>query len=341
MLENFLSKKGYDVQFLVHNVENFYNVPKTKILRVERNNRTKISLLYSYIKTINTVKPDVVIAYGLNSAFLCEISRIFVNFNLIVSERNLRSNFRSFSLIIRRILHYVLADFFFVNSLSQQKDIRKKFPFLNTKLIRNTFVPDYSRAEKRENRTSNNEIRILGVGKYLPQKNIIFLLKVVARIKTDHPKFKLTLKWYGDMDGVDKIKYLAKCKKFSRILNIVNEVTFNPPTRYIYIEYERANVFVLPSLNEGTPNVALEAMHSGLPLCLSDVSDHKYLIRNGVNGFLISNFSVEKWAKLILEASQWDKKKRKFCFSASDYILNKYYGLGNLKQVEKLFKKKC
>lgn len=49
--------------------------------------------------------------------------------------------------------------------------------------------------------------------------------------------------------------------------------------------YRAADFFVLPSTNEGLPNVLLEAMASGLICAASDASGTRELITNGITGF--------------------------------------------------------
>jgi glycosyltransferase involved in cell wall biosynthesis len=51
---------------------------------------------------------------------------------------------------------------------------------------------------------------------------------------------------------------------------------------------QRADVFVLPSYTEGTPNALLEAMASGLPVIGTDVGGIPMLVTHGVEGFLVS-----------------------------------------------------
>jgi len=51
--------------------------------------------------------------------------------------------------------------------------------------------------------------------------------------------------------------------------------------------YAAADVFVLPSLNEGMSNTALEALAAGLPIVLTETGGAEELLRNGCNGVLV------------------------------------------------------
>lgn len=50
--------------------------------------------------------------------------------------------------------------------------------------------------------------------------------------------------------------------------------------------FQVADVFILPSTNEGMPNVVLEAMAAGLPCIATAVSGSGELVKDGLNGFL-------------------------------------------------------
>jgi glycosyltransferase involved in cell wall biosynthesis len=51
--------------------------------------------------------------------------------------------------------------------------------------------------------------------------------------------------------------------------------------------YPICDVTALPSLFEGTPNVALESMACGVPVVASNVSDNSYVIPDGRSGYVV------------------------------------------------------
>ena len=72
---------------------------------------------------------------------------------------------------------------------------------------------------------------------------------------------------------------------------------FHAATQDIVSVYHAADVFVLPSIYEGFPNVLCEAMACGLPVIASNVCDNPYIMRDGVNGCLINPYSVDDMAE--------------------------------------------
>ena len=65
--------------------------------------------------------------------------------------------------------------------------------------------------------------------------------------------------------------------------------------------YQMADLFLLGSYNEGTPNVLLEAMSCGLPVMCRDLEGiSNFLIFPGKNGYLFSDYESFKFAFLNL-----------------------------------------
>lgn len=339
LLDKYLSEYKHDVRFLIHNDKNFYEIPLDKIAHVKRGRLRRLGLYPSYVSKIINEKPDVIIAYGLNSALLCELSKIFVKFHLVVSERNLKPNSSFWLLHIRRLLHFLLADVIFVNSNAQLVDLNMKYPFLKVKLVKNTLSPEKYTYKKLPKETLPSELRVLGVGKYLSQKNILFLIDVISQLTKRFPTQKVLLRWFGDLDGKEKNEYFNKCVRKLDKKGIVSEVTFSAPTKDLSSQYRWASVFVLPSFSEGTPNVALEAMSAGLPICLSNVSDNNLLVNSGINGYLLGTSCTDDWVDALIAISRWNTQKYQSCQIENQEILNKFYGEQNLELISNMIEK--
>lgn len=73
-------------------------------------------------------------------------------------------------------------------------------------------------------------------------------------------------------------------------LQIADRVNFRgyiPMGGSLYAEYDEADLFVFPSLSEGSPRVVLEALARGLPVISTGVGSVPDLIRTGETGLLV------------------------------------------------------
>ena len=82
------------------------------------------------------------------------------------------------------------------------------------------------------------------------------------------------------------------------------------PNQKIEEEYRKADVFFLPSLYEGYPNVVAEAMSCGLPILCSNVYENPYIVEEGVNGFLFNPKNVEEIVNAIKRMAELSPEER-------------------------------
>lgn len=103
---------------------------------------------------------------------------------------------------------------------------------------------------------------ILHIGRFVPQKNHLFLLKFFYDIALSIPEARLLLAGDGFLkESVEK----KACE-----LGISDKVLFLGQRDDIPGLLQAADLFVLPSLYEGLPISCLEAQASGLPCLISD-----------------------------------------------------------------------
>jgi glycosyltransferase involved in cell wall biosynthesis len=96
------------------------------------------------------------------------------------------------------------------------------------------------------------------------------------------------------------------------------------PHEEIPLWMNACDVLCLPSLSEGLPNVALEAMACGLPVVASRVGGVPEVVRDGVNGFLVppSNPSALADALRRALATKWDREAIRASVSQFDWDVN-------------------
>lgn len=133
------------------------------------------------------------------------------------------------------------------------------------------------------NEGRNGPINILCVGRLIERKGQRHLLRTFAQICDRYPEKSLTLTLVGTGDARDNLEVTATR------LGIASQVCF---TGFVAKEempriYQQADIFVLPSENEGMSIALLEAMVSGLPVIVTDVGGSSELIQPGENGFYV------------------------------------------------------
>lgn len=120
---------------------------------------------------------------------------------------------------------------------------------------------------------------VLTVARLVPRKNMGALIRAFAGAVSSNPGWKLRL--VGD--GPER----KELEAFARSMGVASLVEFVGHTEQVEQYYQGANLFVLPSLFEGFPMSALEAMSYGLPLIgYRACNGINHQIEHGVNGFL-------------------------------------------------------
>ena len=132
---------------------------------------------------------------------------------------------------------------------------------------------------------SGGSFKMLTVGRVTPVKGLEFLLSATALLRARGIPAELTI--VGPPDEADYARALEAqvCE-----LSLQSNVHFAGRVAHgsaLWEFYRRADVFVLTSLTEGTPNVISEAMAKGLPIVASRVGGIPELVRDGLNGYLV------------------------------------------------------
>lgn len=137
------------------------------------------------------------------------------------------------------------------------------------------------------------KLLVLAIGSLSPLKGHEYLLEAIPEILHTTQDIEFLFIGVGDMR--DKLTRLIQQ------LNLEKYVTFfnMQSSQNIPLWLNAADIFVLPSLSEGTPNVLLEAMACGLPCIATRVGGVPEVIQDGENGLLAVPKSPKNLAEKI------------------------------------------
>ncbi len=137
----------------------------------------------------------------------------------------------------------------------------------------------------RENRALGNPPRLLFVGYLRPEKGIHDLLAAFEQIRSRRP-LKLTLVGGSDKGGGAEAAAHERIRagRFRDDITLTGMLDFGEP---LFELYRNHDVFVLPSLSEGTPRTLVEARSFGCPAVATRVGGIPSSLHDGQNGLMV------------------------------------------------------
>jgi glycosyltransferase involved in cell wall biosynthesis len=134
--------------------------------------------------------------------------------------------------------------------------------------------------------------RLLCVGRLIPIKGHIVLLRAFAEARAKLPVLELEIAGRGPLEPA--------LKALARELGVADAVRFLGQVSPIQAAIERAAVVVVPSMGEGFGMVALEAMERCRPVIAAAVGGLGELVRDGETGLLVPAGDPEPLRDAIL-----------------------------------------
>lgn len=157
------------------------------------------------------------------------------------------------------------------------KDLAKKTADMNMRVIPNgvdtkQFSPDYS---------GEDNLKLLVVARLVERKRVQDAIKALEGLEAE-------LVIIGKGPKKEELMELADR------LGVRHKVVFKGYVKHSELDkhYSSADVFVLPSLNEGMSNTVLEALASGMPIIVTETGGTEELVDE--NGFVVDKKSPDQ-----------------------------------------------
>lgn len=145
------------------------------------------------------------------------------------------------------------------------------------------------------------------VARLEPPKGHRYLLEALPEVVKKYPQVHVILVGDGALRG--------ELETLAQQLAISAHVTFLGARHDVNDLLNAIDLFVLPSISEGLPNVLLEAMACQKPVIASDVGGIPEVVRHGENGYLVPPGAAvalrETLLRSLAEREQWQAFARR------------------------------
>jgi len=163
------------------------------------------------------------------------------------------------------------------------------------------------------------------VASFKQQKNHALFFRAARTLVDRYPESRLVLvgdELHGGLHGSSEYK--------ESIIRLVTELglddycTFLGNRADVEAIYPAFNVTVLPSLFEGTPNVALESMACGVPVVATDVSDNATVVPDAHCGYIVPLDGADVLAERLVTLASDAELAQRLGNNARDWVEKEY-----------------
>ena len=268
--------------------------PTSKILSKNKLIRNIVRLFklfyYSLKLRPNFILTFYFVPYGVMGVLCSKMSRIPVISALIGSDLDtqIKSRLGWFYMAFLKMSNIVL-----VRGTNSKKYLIARG--INSKKI--VIMPNYLDLKNFIPKKINKEFDIIYVGRISSEKNIDFMLKVVAEIKKKKKDVKMAV--LGDENPRSKDQLKNKLILLAKDLNIENNISFLGHKNNVEDYLNKSRILLLSSSHEGLPAVLVEAMACGVVPIANEVGEISDLLQHNSNGIIIEKLNILSYADAV------------------------------------------
>lgn len=176
------------------------------------------------------------------------------------------------------------------------RGVKKTAPAPNCFFV--PFVMDLQTAPENRTYCENGEIHIFTVGKYEERKNLFMIVNVIRQLAGQYP-VKLTIA--GECSNQFQKDYYSRLKQYVKEAGLEDRVRLlcNLTRTEMNAEYQKTDLFVLPSTREPASISQLEAMAFSVPVVCSDTNGSACYVEEGHNGRLFQDNCEESLRETV------------------------------------------
>jgi glycosyltransferase involved in cell wall biosynthesis len=150
-------------------------------------------------------------------------------------------------------------------------------------------------------RNKHKGIVLLCVARLIKRKGVDYLIRAMPQIISKNKEIRLLI--VGEGPEKEKLLDIASSLNVKKHVEFIGKEDHDNMPKI----YQNADIFILPSLNEGMSNTVLEAMASGLPIITTDTGGTKELVKG--NGIVVRQKSSKEITEAVIQLSNAKKRK--------------------------------
>ncbi len=253
---------------------------------------TDMKLLFSYIKIINKIKPDIVLTYTIKpnvyGGIACRITKTSYLPNVTGLGTAIENEglMQKITLALYKIGLKNAKCVFFQNEPNRQFFIDRGILKANSKIIPGSGVNlEQHRFEEYPEDVSN--IRFLFIGRIMKAKGMDELLVAAKQIRESNTNVEFHIVGFCEEGYAEQLKEL----------NDSGIIYYHGQQDDVHSYIKNSHATILPSYHEGTSNVLLESASTGRPILASNVTGCKETFDEGISGL---GFDVKNVDALVV-----------------------------------------
>ena len=271
--------------------------------------------------------PDIIVTNSVKSHFLIWRSRLWKQYPWVAfhhgyttTDRKMRlyNRFDRFSLPKADLIVTVCAAF------ARELTTMARVPADKIRVRHNSIrpaprpAPEDVRALRERLGIANDRRVILSIGRMSKEKAHADLIEAFKQLGAANPDLNCTLVIVGDGPEREKLAATAHTS------GIAGRVVFAGQVRDVQPFYAMADVFVLSSHSEGSPNVLLEAMASRVPVVATSVGGVPEIVQHEASALLVSPQMPAAIAQAIHQLLTDNRLALRLVENAANLVISKH-----------------
>ncbi|MBN1805934.1 MAG: glycosyltransferase [Sedimentisphaerales bacterium] len=311
---------------------------KHRLHSVVKKNKVDLTVVPRLARLLKSLNADIVHSYLFSSDIASRLAGRMAGTKVVIaSERSANYPVKTRRALACRLTRSCV-DLIIANSKTGAEFNSKTFgyPSSHYRVVYNgvnteRFKPQDKTFARKELGLSEKSNIIGIVAALKAAKNHSMILQAFKMVLDSYPDSQLLIvgdQLYGNVNLYGKLSltddYRERMNTLIDELGIRHRCTFSGNYKDVEHIYPACDITVLPSLNEGMPNVLLESMACGVPVIATNICDNPQIVKEGKVGFLVEVDNVKEMVDRINALLNNDNLRKSMGQQARNWVLEKF-----------------